>query len=209
MPSGGNRPLTPPLKPRPQAVPQRDGLGKARRGGTTESGQGGGGWRDPAVFADLDERVRREEEEERAKIAKARPAKRPPKRKAQRKARPAAPAESEAFREAKEAVTRAADEILKHWGGGLSKQECGRLANALRSAITPKRKAGRRPTARVTRAYEDWKAGMRGPELYVRHIQGWEKHNRYRRKGEARDLMDAIRKRRKREEGEAGRDGHG
>ena len=40
---------------------------------------------------------------------------------------------------------------------------------------------------------------MRGGELFRKHITGWEKHNRYRRRVEAKTLMDAIRSRQRRE----------
>jgi len=68
-----------------------------------------------------------------------------------------------------------------------------------RAGVVPRRRAGRRPKAQVTAAYQDWKAGMRGVALFRKHIPGWQKHNRYRRIAEEKRLMDAIRSRYRRE----------
>ena len=76
-----------------------------------------------------------------------------------------------------------------------------RLANICLGGLVPKRKAGRRPKPQVTAAYLDWKTGMRGVALFRKHISGWEKHNRYHRIGEQKELMDAIRSRFRRERG--------
>jgi hypothetical protein len=77
------------------------------------------------------------------------------------------------FVAAKEKATRAARNIRRKYGEGLSREEYIRLANTLRSAVVPRRKPDRRPKPTITAAYEDWKAGMRGAELYRRHIPGW------------------------------------
>ena len=47
----------------------------------------------------------------------------------------------------------------------------------------------------VTAAFQDWTAGMRGVALCRVHIPGRDKHGQWRRKAEARPLMDAIRSR--------------
>ena len=72
---------------------------------------------------------------------------------------------------------------------------------AFRHTIYPVKRAGRRKKEQITVAHRDWKNGMRGLELYQKHIPGWEKCSHWRRKGEARRLMDAIRSRERRERG--------
>jgi hypothetical protein len=44
---------------------------------------------------------------------------------------------------------------------------------------------------------------MRGVALFRKHIPGWDKHNRYHRIGEQKELLDAIRSRYRRERGDA------
>jgi hypothetical protein len=51
----------------------------------------------------------------------------------------------------------------------------------------------------MTAAYRDWKAGMRGVALFRKHIPGWEGHHRYRKIGEQKALIDAIRSRSRRQ----------
>jgi len=106
---------------------------------------------------------------------------------------------SAAFVAAKEKATRAARDIRRKYAEGLSREEYIRLANAFRSAVVPRRKPGRRPKATITAAYLDWKAGLRGADLYRKHILGWQGHHRYHRIGEQKELMDAIRSRWRRE----------
>ena len=88
-------------------------------------------------------------------------------------------------------------------GDRLSRDEFIKLAKTFSSAIVPRRKPGRQPKARITAAYLDWKAGMRGVDLCRKHIPGWEGHNHYRKRGEQKELMDAIRSRSRRERGSA------
>jgi hypothetical protein len=93
---------------------------------------------------------------------------------------------SEAFTAAKEKAAQVAEEIRQTFGHRLTRDEYDRVARAFRSAVMPKRKPGRHPKPQVTAAYADWKAGARGALLFIKHIPGWEKHNRYRRIVEAR-----------------------
>jgi hypothetical protein len=196
-----NTPLRPPLRSPAQPLPKGSGFGMA-----VPALPGDG--RDP-VFAELDERIRQEERQERAKTRKARRktrARRPSryarvstggKSSATRKRAPRKP--SEAFTAAKQIALRAAAEIRSQFGNGFSRDDCQRLANAFRSGIVTKRKPGRGQKAHITAALADWKAGMRGDDLCRTHIRGWDRHSIWRRKQEAKMLMDAIRSRRRRD----------
>ena len=108
---------------------------------------------------------------------------------------------SEAFTAAGETVTRTAHEIRRQFGAGLTREQCLKLVSAFRAGVVPRRRAGRRPQPQVTAAYLDWKMGMRGVALFRKHILGWDKHNRYHRIGEQKELLDAIRSRYRRERG--------
>jgi hypothetical protein len=127
---------------------------------------------------------------------KAAPASKP-----HRYARRAHPAKdvSPAFIAAKERTAQAAHDIRCQHGQGLTREECLRLVSAFRAGMVPRRRAGRRPKPQVTAAYLDWKAGMRGVALFRKHIPGWDGHHRYRKIGEQKALMDAIRSRARRE----------
>ena len=57
----------------------------------------------------------------------------------------------------------------------LTNAELVEVVSFFRSQLLPKRKAGRRPLIRITRAYEAWKAGTRGVALYRTHIPRWER----------------------------------
>jgi hypothetical protein len=106
---------------------------------------------------------------------------------------------SEAFRLGKEIVIETAQRIRAELGDRLSRDEFIRLSRAFRSAVVPRRKPGRQPSTRVTAAYANWKTGMRPRAICEKHIPGWAKHNRCRRSGEQKALMDAIRSRKRRE----------
>jgi len=197
-----NGPVRPPLKPMPElsgfdmAVPAPPGDG-----------------RDP-VFAELDERIRQEERQERAKTRNARRktrARRPSryarvstggKSSAARKVRREP---SYAFTAAKQIALQGAAEVRRQFGNCFSRDESQRLANAFRSGIMTKRKPGRRPKKHITAALADWKAGVRGDDLCRAHIRGWDRHSIWRRKQEARMLMDAIRSRRRRDDAKSAR----
>jgi len=112
---------------------------------------------------------------------------------------PSSKPDSEAFAAAKEKAVRMGRELREELAGRLTPEECERVARAFRSAVIPKRKPGRRRNARITAAYLDWKDGIRGRALYLKHIPGWERHHRYRRNGEQKALIDAVRSRDRRE----------
>jgi hypothetical protein len=106
---------------------------------------------------------------------------------------------SEAFRLGKEIAIRAAQRIRAELGDRLSRDQFIRLSKAFRSAVVPRRKPGRQPSTLVSAAYADWKAGMKPRALCEKHIPAWATHNHYRRNGEQKALMDAIRSRYRRE----------
>jgi len=68
-----------------------------------------------------------------------------------------------------------------------------------RRQLFPRGKAGRKRSGAITAAYADWKEGMRGMQLYRKHIPGWERHNSWRRQAESRALLGAIHARNRRE----------
>lgn len=72
------------------------------------------------------------------------------------------------------------------------------IVSAFRRQLIPPRKPGRKRRKEITAAHADWKLGMRGVELYRRHISGFDRMSRWRRESESRDLMDAIRSRERR-----------
>jgi hypothetical protein len=68
-----------------------------------------------------------------------------------------------------------------------------------RHGLFPTGRPGRKRKEVVTAAYCDWRDGLRGPELYRKHIPNYASHNYYRRRVEARRLMSAIHARQRRE----------
>jgi hypothetical protein len=84
-----------------------------------------------------------------------------------------------------------AGEILRRWGG-LSISERRQIVRAFRSALIPKRRAGRKQSKTITAAYDAWKGGMRGVALYQNHIPNWERLSRWRRIAVERSLMASI-----------------
>jgi hypothetical protein len=195
-----NGPVRPPMKP--AAAPMPIGSVRNKADDAAQPGE----WRDPAVFGPLDGRIRQEERQEKeARKRKPRAATRArsggtgSRRKSSARANKPERPESEAFLLGKEIAIAAAQRIRAELGDRLSRDESVKLTKSFRSAVVPRRKPGRQPSTRVTAAYSDWKAGMRPGELCEKHIPGWRKHNRYRRNGEMKALMDAIRTRRRRD----------
>lgn len=84
-----------------------------------------------------------------------------------------------------------AEDILSKWNG-LSMSERRQIVSAFRLTMIPKQRAGRKPSASLTAAYGEWKAGTRGTALFRKHISNWEHLSRWRRKSEQRSLMEAI-----------------
>lgn len=74
-----------------------------------------------------------------------------------------------------------------------------RVVSAFRREIIPPGRPGRKRSAEITAALADWKAGLRGLQLYQRHIPSWDKMSHWRRRIEAERLRDAISTRRRRQ----------
>ena len=90
--------------------------------------------------------------------------------------------------------------------GGLSRPELARICRKFRTGLTDRKRAGRRPSKDITAAYEDWLAGMRGKELYAKHITNYAKLNHWRRKDLSEKLMSALRSRKRRRTRASGSD---
>ena len=74
------------------------------------------------------------------------------------------------------------------------------IVTVFRRQLIPPGKPGRRKSKKITAAYGDWKAGMRGVPLYRKHISHFDQMGYWERKGKTRTLMDAIRARKRREQ---------
>jgi len=186
-----NRPVRPPLKtPAPDAP-----KGDVRN--TAESDPGGVGIEPERTGS------RRPADSQRRNPTTAANAHVYARRKLPAKRAPPAKPVSEALAAAEEKAIRMAQELLEEFAQSLTREDCIRLARAFRSAVVPKRKPGRRRKPQVTAALADYRTGMRGGALYRKHIPGWDKHGEWRRKAEARALMDAIRSRHRRESNSA------
>ena len=73
-----------------------------------------------------------------------------------------------------------------------------RIVSTFRRQLIPPRKPGRKRREEITAAYADWKLGLRGLELYRKHIAGLERMSRWKRESKMRTLRDAIRSRERR-----------
>jgi hypothetical protein len=109
------------------------------------------------------------------------------------------PAES-FFAQARQLAIDAGRKIATDFGH-LDRRERTALLRDFRTQIIPRRKAGRTPSSKVTAAHADWSAGLKGIDLYRKHILGFDQMNRYRRKAMIRALQDAIRNRERRNTG--------
>jgi hypothetical protein len=94
-------------------------------------------------------------------------------------------------------ATEAGQQIARAYGH-LDRRGRMRLVSTFRRQLIPPRKPGRKRRQEITAAHADWKSGMRGEELYRKHIAGYDRMSRWRRKSESRDLRDAIRSRERR-----------
>jgi hypothetical protein len=92
----------------------------------------------------------------------------------------------------------AARQILQGQGP-FSRNEALRIVAVIRSVIVPRSQAGRKRDERITAAYCDWKNGMRGVQLYRKHIPGYDRMGEYKREVKVKRLRDAIRSRRRRD----------
>jgi hypothetical protein len=93
---------------------------------------------------------------------------------------------------AEEGVSEAAQD------GSLTERQRRLIVSAVRRKLLPPGPRGRRNSERITAAYADWKAGMRGIELYARHIPGFREMSYWKKKDKIRTLNDALSKREKR-----------
>ena len=71
----------------------------------------------------------------------------------------------------------AASVAVSRLGPSRDRRERQKLLTAFRRVLFPIRRPGRRRKEEITAAHQDWKNGMRGVELYRKHIPGWEKHS--------------------------------
>ena len=81
---------------------------------------------------------------------------------------------------------------------GLPRPTRLKVAVAVRLAIVPKRKPGRKDQ-RLDKADADYRAGMRGIDLFRKHIPRHDKLNRWHRKAEQSRLLKALQKRAERD----------
>jgi hypothetical protein len=109
--------------------------------------------------------------------------------------------DSEAIRQACAIAKEAAARAIGCLGPSPDRRVRLKVLTAFRHVIYPVKRPGRRRKENITAAHRDWKDGVRGRELYVKHIPDYAKHNHYKREVEARRLMDAIRTRERRERG--------
>ena len=73
-----------------------------------------------------------------------------------------------------------------------------KVAVAVRLAIVPKKKPGRKDQ-RLDKAYADYRAGTRGLDLFRKHIPRHDKLSRWRRKVEQSKLLKTLQKRAERD----------
>jgi hypothetical protein len=71
--------------------------------------------------------------------------------------------------------------------------------SAFRREIIHPRRPGRKRSAEITAALADWEAGLRGLQLYQKHIPRWDKMTHWRRRIAAEQLRGAISTRRRRQ----------
>lgn len=74
----------------------------------------------------------------------------------------------------------------------LSRDDRLDTVSAVRHAIVPRRRPGKKKDQRIDEAYADFTAGMRGLKLYRKHIRGFARLSRWRRKVEVKRLMDNL-----------------
>ena len=97
-----------------------------------------------------------------------------------------------------EVIATEAGQRIARYHSHLDRRERMRIATVFRRQLIPPRKPGRKRRKEITAAHADWKLGIHGVELYSKHIPGYERMSRWRRKSESRDLLDAIRSRERR-----------
>jgi hypothetical protein len=93
------------------------------------------------------------------------------------------------------------------WTLNLTQAQLGQAAKGFGCLLRPQqgRPPGRKESQRITAALFDYDAGLRGIELYKRHIPRYDSMNRYRRRCETQRLNDALHKRQRRRAAAAAR----
>ena len=107
----------------------------------------------------------------------------------------------DALAQALDLAREAAAHIIAQFGTTLDNVARRKVSRAFDRALIPrdKRRRGRKRDARITAAVQDYEAGMRGHQLYVKHITGYSGMGRYRREHAQRRLNEAIRSRSRRD----------
>ena len=101
------------------------------------------------------------------------------------------------FDRARSASTYAAKRIKSKFLA-LTLEERRRVGRAFLSTLAPSGSRGRKRRKEITAAHADWKNGMRGPELFEKHIPGFKTMSQWKRRVKKRALIDAIRSRERR-----------
>lgn len=104
--------------------------------------------------------------------------------------------ESEPYRPAIPAAVLSVMEQLRETVDKIGLPRAARLkvAVAVRLAVVPRRRPGRKDQ-RLDKAYTDYQAGMRGLDLFRKHIPRHDKLSRWRRKAEQCKLLKTLQKR--------------
>jgi hypothetical protein len=90
---------------------------------------------------------------------------------------------------AEEAATR----IAQVYGEPLAASDVARIAAEFRAKLAPReRRRGRKRSSALNAAFADWKSGMTGNALFVRHIPRYSTMSRWRRLAEQRKLMNSL-----------------
>jgi hypothetical protein len=95
-------------------------------------------------------------------------------------------------------ATEAGQEIARRFAS-LNRRQRLTLARVFRRQLLPPGKPGRRRSKEIDSAFADWKAGMRGVDLYRKHIPRFVGMGYWKRKVKTRALLEAIRSRDRRE----------
>jgi hypothetical protein len=102
------------------------------------------------------------------------------------------------FSEAAAIATEAGQRIASQYCD-LGRKEHLKLVRTFRRQLIKPGKRGPKKKERITAAYVDWKAGSRGVALYRKHIPGFGKMGRWKRKAKSETLLESIRTRDRRE----------
>ena len=115
----------------------------------------------------------------------------------------------DALEQALRVAREAAGHLLAQFGTALDHAARLKVSRAFERVLITrdKRPRGRKRRKYITAAYEDWKAGIHGHQLYKKHIPGYSGMSRYRRPAAIKRLNDAILKRRRRDPGPQHEDG--